>query len=253
MVVTSSTGCSEAVIDLVEVDPLLKRVGLTLMTGADKLGFRIDHVFEAARLMRLPGTLNCKPGLDRPFVSYKDWGCRYSPTDFAGALLPLPPRGSRTSSRVSEHVRSSTPPRQRTRPSSHERPWERFDALVGARGVLQVLGEALKAEFSLESAFTEVGQDADGTVEYHYARATHRNSVGINAEDKLIIWSDTLANDSEELLVEEVRSPQKVVVETSHPFRPNEFWVLVAFKGSWAEAALWFAREFPARTTPALT
>ena len=90
-----------AVIYPAEVDPLLKRFGLTLMTGADKLGFRIDHVFEAARLMRLPGTSNCKPGLDRPFVGYKAYGYRYSRTDFADLLLPLPPRGSGISSRVS--------------------------------------------------------------------------------------------------------------------------------------------------------
>ena len=80
---------TEPVIDPAEVDPLLKRFGLTLMTGADKLGFRINHVFKAARLMRLPGTSNCKPGLDRPFVGYKAYGYRYSPTDFADLLLPL--------------------------------------------------------------------------------------------------------------------------------------------------------------------
>ena len=46
-------------------------------------------------------------------------------------------------------------------------------------------------------------------------------------------------------LAVEVRSPTEVVIEPSHPYRANELWVLVAFKGSWSEAALWFARHYP--------
>ena len=238
---------TEPVIDLVEVDPLLKRFGLTLMTGADKLGFKIDDVFEAARLMRLPGTHNWKPGLDGPFVSWKDHGHRYSPADFAEVLLPLPPRGSGISSRVSSREPVTASSRRRVSnvpPRGDERPWERFDRHVGARGVLLLL------EKDLPGTFSEVGQDADGTLEFHYSRSSHTNSVAITADDKLIVWSDTLVKDLVELSVEEVRSPNEVDITTQRPYRPNEFWTWVVFKGSWSEAALWFAQEFPKTTGP---
>lgn len=62
---------------------LSKRLGHAVLARAEKKGWKIDSVFDLARVMRLPGTNNCKNGSRVPVkVLQVDEGTRYNPDDF---------------------------------------------------------------------------------------------------------------------------------------------------------------------------
>jgi len=61
----------------------------TLRYHADRLGqWKIDSTFDLARVMRVPGTLNIKPGgITRPAIVERHPEARYGPDDFTAAMV----------------------------------------------------------------------------------------------------------------------------------------------------------------------
>lgn len=80
--------------DITDSD-LLARWGATWARRAREAGFHLDNVFDAPRIMRLPGTINTKPGCPSVLVTieHDDWRMRYGVDDIDPYLdaAPEPP------------------------------------------------------------------------------------------------------------------------------------------------------------------
>lgn len=78
-------------------DPLLDRWHTTWTRLGAELGWHVDNVFDPARIMRLPGTLNRKPGVDPAAVTIAAANnAAYDVTDLAEILDdPTPPPAAR--------------------------------------------------------------------------------------------------------------------------------------------------------------
>ena len=73
-----------------EATDLLRGWGATWAELGRRRGWHVDNVFDAARIMRLPGTTNRK-GSPQPVTAKVDWSRRYQPSDFEPHLLEPPP------------------------------------------------------------------------------------------------------------------------------------------------------------------
>jgi len=69
---------------------LAKRFVHTFRQAFDKKGYDIDAVHDLARVMRLPGTMNCKQKPFKKVTMNKPTGNRYNPSDIEGFLLAEP-------------------------------------------------------------------------------------------------------------------------------------------------------------------
>lgn len=74
-------------------------VQAALGRSAARLGYHYGTgVGDLARVLRLPGTVNRKAGLERPCMLVEDWGPKYALTDLGAAVAPSSPK------RVSSYV-----------------------------------------------------------------------------------------------------------------------------------------------------
>ena len=71
-----------------QVQELVRRFGAALQEKAQAHGWRLDSVYDLARVLRVPGTWNCKAD-PVPVRALASGGPRYAPADFQ-ALLPQP-------------------------------------------------------------------------------------------------------------------------------------------------------------------
>ena len=60
--------------DITQAGPLLKRWGRLVAAVADKLDVNVDNVYDLARMLRLPGSVNNKTGQPRPVTAFTDTG-----------------------------------------------------------------------------------------------------------------------------------------------------------------------------------
>lgn len=152
---------------------LLDAWGATWQRLADDLDLDVDNVFEAARVMRLPGTTNRKADLARPVVLVEhDWARRYGVDDLEQHLdaPPAPPEPA-TGGRLNSYA-------------GPERPGTAYNARHSGGEVLQRAG------------FTLGHRDRNG--DEHWVRpgklARDGTSATVYAEDgHTTIWSDTCA------------------------------------------------------------
>lgn len=81
-----------------------------LVAAAQRLGVDYGNVGDLARVMRIPGTLNRKEGLERPCRIIEDSGPRYTFESLVECLFGLQERSSQLSKQVTVPQASASPP-----------------------------------------------------------------------------------------------------------------------------------------------
>lgn len=172
---------------------LLARWGATWASLAAVDGLHIDNVFDLARIMRLPGTLNTK-GTPAVVVNvfHADWSRRYGVDDLDQWLEdPPPPPASRSVDRV-PYI-------------GPERPGDAFNARHSGEEVLASLGfEAHRR------------RQADGSLHFTWPGAS--GDVGATAypDGHVTIWSETFTSTHRAVAVRRPYDPFGLLVAARH-------------------------------------
>lgn len=151
-----------------EARELLTGWGATWAELGRRHGWHVDNVFDVARIMRLPGTVNRKT-VPTPVTGKVCWSRRYDPSDFEPHLLEAP-----------------SPPESEVGRIPYigpERPGDAFNAVRRGGDVLAAAGFVLRrtVRSTGEEHWTRPGKDPkDGT------------SATVYADGHTTLWSDTI-------------------------------------------------------------
>lgn len=183
-------------VDAADAADLLAAWGHTWDELARRKGYHVDNVFDLARIMRLPGTINRK---NQPTLveMRARWDRRYSPS---GLWLLDPPAPTAT-------------PNARIPYIGPERPGDAFNAHHDGGQLLEAIGCRL-AHTDRDNArhYVRPGKDAkDGT------------SATVYADGHTTIWSDTLA-------------AAHPTLEVRRPYDPFGLYVATQHRGDWRAA-----------------
>lgn len=151
-----------------EAKDLLRAWGTTWAELGRRKGWHVDNVFDVARVMRLPGTVNRKTE-PTPVTGKVCWSRQYNPEDFEPHLLdpPAPPEPGRI-----PYI-------------GPERPGDAFNAVRRGGDVLGAAGFTLRRvdRASGEEHWTRPDKDPkDGT------------SATVYPDGHTTLWSDTILN-----------------------------------------------------------
>ena len=148
---------------------LLRAWGTTWVELARRRSWHLDNVFDAARIMRLPGTWNRKQPDNPAAVTAKAiWARRYNPSDFEPHLL--------------EPAAPPDPGPGRIPYIGPERPGDAFNAVRSGADILGRAGFTHARRSGDEDHWTRPGKETrDGT------------SATVYADGHTTIWSDTVA------------------------------------------------------------
>jgi putative DNA primase/helicase len=157
-----------------DAEPLLARLKVTAFRLAAEHGVDIDHIFEVARMMRLPGSVNHKATPVLVEVIFSDWTRTYSARDWEVVLdeLPAPP--------PPKPARSRPPLRLR---GSQDSEWPERDGFNASHSVHDVLFEA----------GWSVHRETADKVEYiRPDKTTEGNSATVYAHEpqRVVVWTD---------------------------------------------------------------
>lgn len=186
-----------------ETPALLARWGATWAAYGKERGWHVDNVFDIARVMRLPGTLNRKVAEPRPVHVTMQTGYRYNPSDLDQWLVdpPSPPEPS-TPARV-PYI-------------GPERPGDAFNAARSGGDILRAAGWTLTTiDRNGDQHWTRPGKDPrQGTSATVYAEDGHTT-----------IWSDTV-------------TAQHPTLETRRPYDPFGLYTHLFHGGDWRAASI---------------
>lgn len=149
-----------------EARTMLVAWGATWAELGRRRGWHVDNVFDVARVMRLPGTVNRKT-VPVPVTGKVCWDRRYQPSDFEPYMTEPPP----------------APESGRIPYIGPERPGDAFNAVRNGADVLGAAGFTLKRidRSSGEEHWTRPGKDPrDGT------------SATVYPDGHTTLWSDTI-------------------------------------------------------------
>lgn len=181
---------------------LLASWGATWAQLAARRSLRVDNVFNADRILRLPGTVNRKNDPTTVTIVEAAWERRYGVDDLEPHLIapPVPP---------------ACEPRRSIPYIGPERPGDAFDARHTGGEVLGWLG------------FTHARTEHNG--DEHWVRpdkdAREGTSATVYAEDgHVTVWSDTVA-------------AQYPALEVRRPYDPYGLWVATKHGGDFSAAS----------------
>lgn len=185
---------------------LLRSWGCTWVELARRRNWHVDNVFDAARIMRLPGTHNRKQADHPAAVTAKAvWDRRYDPDDFEPHLLepPAPP----------------DPAPARIPYIGPERPGDAFNAVRNGADILARAGFALGRRHSGEEHWTRPDKDVkDGA------------SATVYPDGHTTVWSDTVQK----------RYPH---VELRRPYDPFGLYTVLFHDGNYTDSSDALAAE----------
>jgi hypothetical protein len=159
-----------------EAEPLLDRMKLTMFRLAAEQDVEIDNIFELARMMRLPGSINHKASAVPSEIISCDWGRIYSGRDFDIVLDELPPPAppSRT---------TRAAPRSRLSLSQTRSEWPERDEFNTSHSVHDVLMDAGWSVHRATSQKTEYLRPDKTTV-------GNSATVFANEPERVVVWSN---------------------------------------------------------------
>ena len=184
-----------------ETQQLLADWGATWANLANQHHYHIDNVFDIARIMRLPGTLNHKTTPTPVTILHTNWQHTYTPDDLTDHLTTAPT--PTTSQRHLAAVPYIGP----------ERPGDAYNAVTDPATILETAGCHYNHT------------DTDGARHY---RAPHRTQRGdttgatIYPDGHTTIWSETFA--------------QQHGLETRRPYDPFGLYTQIHHHGDWTAA-----------------
>lgn len=148
-----------------EARSILRGWGATWAELGRRRNWHVDNVFDVARIMRLPGTINHKT-TPTPVTGKVCWERRYNPSDFEPHLLDPP----------------AAPEPGRIPYIGPERPGDAFNAVRRGGDVLAAIGFTLaRTDSSGEEHWTRPGKDPkDGA------------SATVYPDGHTTLWSDTI-------------------------------------------------------------
>lgn len=177
---------------------LLARWGATWARRAAEYGHHIDNVFDAPRVMRLPGTINTKPGCQPVpvVIEVEDWRIRYGADDIDQWLDPAP-----------------------AQPINHDRipyigpdrPGDAYNAKHDTAEMLAGLG------------FVATRRDRDGNQFWNWPAAAGDQGATTYPDGHCSIWSETAAS--------------QLGLKTQHGYDPYGLYVDLHHKGDHTAAA----------------
>jgi hypothetical protein len=161
-------------LSIADAEPLLARLKVTLFRLAAQRGVEVDDVFEPARMMRLPGSLNVKANPVLVEILVADWDRTYTARDWEAVLDELPP--------------PPTPKRPPKRPPLHPRglqgsDWperDRFNAGHTVEDVLLDAGWSLHRSTPQRTEYLRPDKTTDGNSATVYADRPYR----------VVVWTD---------------------------------------------------------------
>jgi hypothetical protein len=161
-----------------DAEPLLARLKVTLSRLAAQSGVEIDNVFEPARMMRLPGSVNYKATPVPVEIIFSDWTRTYRAGDWRVVLdeLPRQPRLTTiTSTRTKFDRRSAL----RLRGDSNWPERDEFNAGHSVEDVLLDAGWCLHRATPQRTEYVRPGKTTEGVSATVYADRPDR-----------VVWSD---------------------------------------------------------------
>lgn len=182
---------------------LLGAWGATWAELGRRRSWHVDNVFDAARIMRLPGTTNRKT-VPTPVTAKVSWDTRYNVTDFEPHLLDVP----------------AAPEPGVVRYIGPDRPGDAFNAVRRGGDVLSAVGFTLcRRDRNGEEHWVRPGKDPkDGT------------SATVYPDGHTTLWSDTIA-------------AQWSAVELRRPYDPFGLYVVLFHRGDFRAATEELAAE----------
>jgi replicative DNA helicase len=186
---------------LADAGDLLASWGTTWKRIGDEHGVALDNVFDAARIMRLPGTTNRKEGLARPVAILEaDWGRRYGADDIEQHLDAAPAQPTHRTKQAVPYI-------------GPERPGDAYNARHTGGDVLSAHGFTLAHARGGEEHWVRPGKEArDGSSATVYHDDGHTT-----------IWSDTCAT-------------MFPGVEVRRPYDPFGLLVALSYRGDHSAA-----------------
>jgi hypothetical protein len=180
---------------------LLADWGTTWAEIGRRRGWHVDNVFDIARVMRLPGTLNRKADPVPVTIIGSDWTRTYGIDDLAGHMLEAPKPQAPDTRRDVPYI-------------GPERPGDAYNAVTDGAAVLE------RAGFHFDH------QDSDGSRHYRAPHRTERNDTTgatVYADGHTTLWSETFARNNN--------------MDTRRPYDAYGLFTHIEHRGDWAAAS----------------
>jgi hypothetical protein len=175
--------------------------GTTWAEIGRRRGWHVDNVFDIARVMRLPGTLNRKADPVPVSIIGADWTRTYGVDDLAGHMLEAPTPQAPDIRRDVPYI-------------GPERPGDAYNAVTSGAAVLE------RAGFHFDH------QDSDGSRHYRAPHRTERNDTTgatVYADGHTTLWSETFARNNN--------------MDTRRPYDAYGLFTHIEHRGDWAAAS----------------
>jgi hypothetical protein len=190
--------------DLVEPDeavPFLARWGATWVECGRRRGWHVDNVFDIARIMRLPATVNRKTEPHDVIVT--DWhpDRRYGVDDLDQWTVEPPAAPERTLERSVPYI-------------GPERPGDAFNAAVDSGHLLEQAGFVLERDD---------GGDRHYVAPHHVGERAPQTGATVYTDGHTTIWSETFANQAG--------------MQVKRPYDPFGLYTHLRHGGDWRKAS----------------